>query len=573
MRFKNLKKYYPAFGVLITLLSLSFFAYYQADMSAAEKRERLFEGRIQGVKEAINVRMVDYIQILKGCQGLFYGSDTITARDWKVYIENLNISSIYPGIQGIGYAAYIPAASKTAFEQEIENSGFPDFKIRSSFKNTYLAPIIYIEPFSGRNLRAFGYDMYDDQARRQAMDRALLSGQATMTSIVTLIQETTNEVQPGILLYMPIYKNPIEQNNKLERKRNIVGFVYYPFRAYDLLETITQRYKDVHIEIYDGPTVQPANLLFDSDSLKRTAGSGITTTNSEFSQRIETQVAGRTWSIFINSSDQFGSSIEKTQPLLILVFGIILSILFYSMIYSIINRNTEMSLELKLTKDLDSKKDEFIGIASHELKTPLTSIKAYMQLLERADLKEKERNYVKKANSNINKLNNLIGDLLDVSKVQSGQLRLNIAPFQLVKMISESVENVQHMYNTHRLVVDNEIPEVTLNGDILRLEQALNNLLLNAIKYSPGADSVHIRVFLVGNQVRIEVCDQGIGISKANQERIFDRYYRAKELSPVLSGLGMGLFIAYEIVKRHNGTIEVESESDKGSSFSIVLPV
>jgi two-component system, OmpR family, sensor kinase len=232
-----------------------------------------------------------------------------------------------------------------------------------------------------------------------------------------------------------------------------------------------------------------------------------------------------------------------------------------------------MSKELEVTKELDNKKDEFIGIASHELKTPLTSIKAYMQLLERSELKEQDRRLVNKANSNVNKLNNLIGDLLDGSKVQSGQLKLNNAPFELKKMIHESVENVQHMYSTHQLIFLTKIPDLVLQGDILRLEQAMTNLLVNAIKYSPGADAVYIKTELMPDHVKIEIIDKGIGMTKENQERIFDRFYRAQELSPVISGLGMGLYIAQEIIKRHKGNIGVESEPGQGSTFFIALPV
>lgn len=556
---------------MITLLSFTLFAYYQAKSSAIEKREKLFENRVVRVTEAVDSRIIDYVQILKGCQGLFYGSDSITARDWKVYIDNLNISSIYPGIEGIGYAAYIPATNKTLLEESIRRSGFRDFAIQSSFKNKYLTPIIYIEPFSGRNLRAFGYDMYSNDARRKAMDRAIVTGGAAMTSKVTLVQETVNNVQPGFLLYMPVYKNPRENDSIQKRKSSINGFVYYPFRSYDLLQNISKRFTDVQLQIYDGFEISSNNLLFDSD---------LSATNQherdsaiEFTKTVQLNVAGRPWKVVIKSNDRFGSAIEKTQPLLILIFGTVLSILFFIMIFNIIKRNMQVSRELELTKDLDHKKDEFIGIASHELKTPLTSIKAYMQLLERSQLNDQERKYVAKANSNINKLNNLIGDLLDVSKVQSGHLRLNIAPFELKKMISESVENVQHMYTSHQLIISGDIAEVTLPGDILRLEQALNNLLLNAIKYSPGEKVVYINTLLMQNQVRIEVIDQGIGISEENQVRIFDRFYRAKELSPVISGLGMGLFIASEIIKLHNGKIGVESKPGKGSTFYIVLPL
>lgn len=567
MKLSELKIYYPAVIILVTLLSFSYFAYHQARETVVEKRSKAFDGRVQGVKNAINLRMMDYIQILRGCQGLFYGSDTITANDWKVYINNLNIDEIYPGIQGIGYATYIRSDERQKVESDIRISGYPQFKISSSFKNEHLAPIIFLEPFSGRNLRAFGYDMYDNDARRDAIDRAISTGEASMTRKVRLVQETDKNVQPGFLIYMPVYHHPEAADNITRRRKNIKGFVYYPFRAYDLIEKISSHYKDVQIKIFDGE-IAPENLLYDSDSL-----AGYSSKNPvDFEQTVETNVAGRKWHLQI-SSDQLGSGLERNQPLMIFVFGIILSMLFFIMIYNIIKRNTEMRRELEITKELDNKKDEFIGIASHELKTPLTSIKAYMQLLERSELKDQDRKLVNKANSNINKLNNLIGDLLDVSKIQSGQLKLNAAPFDLKRMITESVENVQHMFSSHQLIILTEIPDWTLQGDILRLEQAMTNLLVNAIKYSPGAAKVYIKTELIPGHVKIEIIDKGIGMTKENQERIFDRFYRAQELSPVISGLGMGLFIALEIIKRHHGTIGVESEIGQGSTFSINLPL
>lgn len=571
MKLKDLKIYYPAYIVLITLLCFSYLAYYQARQTAVEKRERLFNNRVQSVTGAIKLRIMDYVQVLRGCQGLFYGSDTITARDWKVYIENLDVNNIYPGIQGIGYAPYIPVQERTNFERKLRQNGLPSFTIRSSAQNSYLTPIIYLEPASGRNLRAFGYDMYDNEARRKAMNRAIITGQPSMTSKVTLVQETAENVQPGFLLYMPVYHNPLSVNSIAEKTNNIKGFVYYPFRAYDLLTSINESYNDIELKIYDGSLIE-SSLLFNSGTIKDKTKQDPKKA-AEFRELVSLQVAGRPWKILVSSTGRTGSGIENSQPLIIFLFGIILSGLFFVMIYNIIQRNSRMSEELRLTKELDHKKDEFIGIASHELKTPLTSIKAYMQLLERADLKQVERNLVVKANSNINKLNNLIGDLLDVTKLQSGQLRLNVAPFELKKMITESVENVQHMYSSHELIIRGEIPDLTIEGDILRLEQAMNNLLLNAIKYSPGSASVYIKADVMKNEVRVAVTDQGIGISKENQERIFGRFYRAKELSPVISGLGMGLFISQEIINRHKGTLGVESEPGKGSTFYILLPL
>lgn len=567
MRFKAFfKTYYSAFLVLIILVIFSIFTSYESKQSITERRARLFEMNSQKVIDALQDRIIDYVQVLKGYQGLFYASDSITAQDWKLYTGTLNTTKVYPGIQAIGFAKYIPRNKASELENLIRKNGFPDFSIKSTFNHAYLAPIIYIEPFSGANLKAFGYDMYSDPVRKKAMDRAYLTGEPAMTQIVTLMQETKH--QPGFLLYLPVYINP--QENKIPRNRqNIKGFVYYPFKAHELMHFLHRHITDLNIEIYDGLTQQKNNLLFASDSLFMVQNKKV---KEEFKTDTVINLAGTPWRLHISPNKKFGSDIEKNQPLMILILGLFISSLLFLVTFTIIKRKSEISQKLLTTKALENKKGEFIGIASHELKTPLTSIKAYIQLLERSDLGQKEKGYVNKANSNINKLSSLIRDLLDVSKVEAGQLQLNISSFPLKDLLDVSIENVQHRYNSHTIITPEYLPKLSIQGDLLRLEQVITNLLINAIKYSPNANKVYVDAKLLGSEVCISIRDEGIGVSKENQQKIFDRFFRAKELSPMLSGLGMGLYISNEIIKLHQGRIEVESETGKGAIFYVYLP-
>lgn len=566
MRFKAFfKTYYPAFLVLIILIVFSIFTSYETKQSITERRARLFEMHSQKVIETLQDRIIDYVQVLKGCQGLFYASDSITAQDWKIYTGTLNTTKVYPGIQAIGFAKYIPRNKATEIENLIRKNGFPDFSIKSTSNNAYLAPIIYIEPLSGANLKAFGYDMYGDPVRKKAMDRARLTGEPAMTQIVTLMQETKHK--PGFLLYLPVYRNPQEN---LSGNRNIKGFVYYPFKAHELMHFLHRYITDLNIQIYDGLILQKNNLLFASDSLSTAKNKN---TNEEFKTDTVINLGGTPWRLYITPNEKFGSEIEKNQPLMILILGLLISSLLFWITFTIIKRKSEISQKLLITKALENKKGEFIGIASHELKTPLTSIKAYIQLLERSNLGQKERSYVEKANSNINKLSRLIRDLLDVSKVEAGQLQLNVSSFPLKELVSVSIENVQHRYNSHTIIVAEYLPEVNIQGDLLRLEQVITNLLINAIKYSPNANKVYVDAKVLINEVCISVKDEGIGVSKENQQKIFERFFRAKELSPMLSGLGMGLYISNEIIKLHQGRMGVESETGKGAVFYIYLPL
>jgi PAS domain S-box-containing protein len=218
-------------------------------------------------------------------------------------------------------------------------------------------------------------------------------------------------------------------------------------------------------------------------------------------------------------------------------------------------------------------KDAFIGIASHELKTPLTSIKAYMQLLERQLADPVQKGYVAKTNSYISKLQSLVSDLLDVSKIQAGKLQFRFSEFSFETMVDDTIESISHTYKPHAIIKEGSVNGALVYGDRLRLEQALLNFLTNAIKYSPQSDKVLVQLSCKENTIELTVTDYGIGIPDDKQPKIFERFFRVQDNSQQFAGLGIGLYIASEIVKRHHGRVWVKSEEGKGSTFGFSIPV
>ncbi|HTD93718.1 MAG TPA: PAS domain-containing sensor histidine kinase [Chitinophagaceae bacterium] len=231
------------------------------------------------------------------------------------------------------------------------------------------------------------------------------------------------------------------------------------------------------------------------------------------------------------------------------------------------------STDIEEQKKQLQKKDEFIGIASHELKTPLTSLKGYIQLIERdVILPVPTDQYIRKANAAINKLHHLVNDLLDVSKIQAGKLQFTLRPLDISELVLHCVENSIHIYP--EMAVQTEIaPGCMVNGNEERLEQVMMNLINNAMKYSRGRMDLNVRVEKEGGEVMVSVEDHGIGLSIADQEKIFERFYRVEDKSFLTSGLGMGLYISAQIIKEHGGKMRVESRLKKGSVFSVMLPL
>ncbi|MFY7816126.1 MAG: ATP-binding protein [Chryseobacterium taeanense] len=231
-------------------------------------------------------------------------------------------------------------------------------------------------------------------------------------------------------------------------------------------------------------------------------------------------------------------------------------------------------------KKVEKEKDEFLSIASHELKTPLTSIKAYVQLLERKlklDKESAEAGFVTKVQDQIEKLNTLITDLLDVSKIENGKLKINKKPTNLENVISNAIDTILQTHDENRVKIrrDGVKPDIFIPLDEIRIEQVLINFLTNAIKYSPKNNQVVVTTFVdeEEQEVRVNVTDFGIGIPDFKQEAVFRKFYRVEESSLQFQGMGIGLFICSEIIKQHHGNIGVSSKVDEGSTFYFTLPL
>lgn len=229
--------------------------------------------------------------------------------------------------------------------------------------------------------------------------------------------------------------------------------------------------------------------------------------------------------------------------------------------------------ELLQAKLLEEKKDEFISIASHELKTPLTTIKAYAQLAL-SQLNEEEEpmyQFISKIDQYANKLNFLLNELLDVSRIHAGKLSFNRTELQMDSFLPEVLNSIQQIIPDHTLTLEkNETVKVKM--DPLRVEQVITNIITNAAKYSPGKNRIIVNSVKKDNAVVVSFRDFGIGIPAGKISKIFDRFYRVDEISKTFSGLGIGLFISAEIIKQHDGMIWAESNESEGSVFYFSLP-
>jgi diguanylate cyclase (GGDEF)-like protein/PAS domain S-box-containing protein len=272
----------------------------------------------------IEQQMLSYEELLRGVQGLFAASSSVERNEFRDYVLALNIDKNYPGVQGVGYTLLIPAKNKDKHVAEVRREGFPEYTIRpEGVRDTY-SSVLYLEPFTGRNLHAFGYDNLADPLRRGAMEQVRDTGLCAISPKIKLVQEIDRQAQAGLLMWLPVYKNGLPHHDLASRRANFVGWVSASFRMDNLMASIFRGdAARVHIEIYDGDVISPQTLMHKADRLNNAKKVSVPL----FQTTKKLRIAERNWIVVLTSLPEFDKRLSGQKPRLIAYAGITVSIL------------------------------------------------------------------------------------------------------------------------------------------------------------------------------------------------------------------------------------------------------
>lgn len=313
-----------AWVVLLLTVLLTIGLWRQAETQFIERDRDNFLRVSEKQKNILITRMDDYEQVLRGGAALFSATGMPSRAEWRAYVDRLELDQTLPGILGTGFALMVPREGREAHERSVRAEGFANYAITPPGNRDMFSSIIYLEPFTGPNLRAFGYDMFSDPIRREAMERARDTGQPALSKKVTLVQEAGAGAQPGFLIYMPVYRTAKPPATIEERRAALIGFVYSPFRAFDVMEsTFNVPGQIVELELFDGEPA-PENLLYASQGAGRTA-------RHEIDMPLD--LGGHVWVARFRSSAELEANYRGTQPRLILLGGLALDLLLFSVLY------------------------------------------------------------------------------------------------------------------------------------------------------------------------------------------------------------------------------------------------
>ena len=333
-------------GLATTLLA---FGYAKRHIETEAKAQ--FASDCNEIQERIAARMAAHAQVLRGAAALFEVTSTVTRQDWRDFTARQQVEQYLPGIQGVGFALLIPRERLAQHEQEIRAQGFPEYHVRPAGEREYYSSIIYLEPFSGRNLRAFGYDMLSESVRRSAMEQARDLNLAVLSGKVTLVQETDQDVQFGALMYFPVYRKGLLIETAAQRRAAMLGWVYSPYRMRDLMQGILDvselgAKKQIRLRVFDDAQEDPNAVLYDSQPGIKTEAASVPLVTL----KVTASFNQRRWQLTFSRNSQ---KVNNDFAYAILAGGCLTSVLLFGFLRSVLNtRLKAYQLAEQLTAEL-----------------------------------------------------------------------------------------------------------------------------------------------------------------------------------------------------------------------------
>jgi diguanylate cyclase (GGDEF)-like protein/PAS domain S-box-containing protein len=320
--------------VLAASLAVTYQLWRSSQRHALHEMQASFDFSVREAVTRIEQRMGAYEQVLHSVEGFMAHADSITRDEFRHFVEKLRLDENYPGIQGVSFAQIVPAAQMEQHLAAIRSEGFSNYAIHPGGERALYTPVIFIEPFSGRNLRAFGHDPYAQPVRRATMEQARDLDQPVMTGKLTLVQENDKDAQPGFLIYLPVFRFGARHRNVDERRASIIGWISAPFRMNDLMDGLHgEQAANLDIEIFDGAGMSSATLMYDPDHdhLDGKPMPGL------FQTVRSLRIANHSWTMRIGSLPAFDARLDRNSARIVAVSGIGISLLLTLLTLMLLN--------------------------------------------------------------------------------------------------------------------------------------------------------------------------------------------------------------------------------------------
>lgn len=578
-------------GVFLAGVTLTGAAYWASLQIIRLRDETRFTNAVRISEATLKTRLDIYIGLLRAGAGFFAAQQEVTNEAFRRFTGRINTERNYPGAQALAYAERLTPENKDALVARMRQNGYPQFSIRPSGERAEYLVIVYIEPMDRRNEAALGYDMFSETTRRAAMERARDEAAARASGRVTLVQEIDEPKQAGFLIYVPLYHGATIPQTVEERRRQLRGFVYSPFRMHDLLHGIfgDERRPELHFEIFDGKVAREDRVMYRLPAPL--------SEKPTFEKTVAMTVAGQTWTVVYRTTPSFDAASPRAWTTWVAAGGVAVSALLGAIMLALVRAEAQShnrAIELRKAagryrllgerleqivsertaelRETNAQLEAFVYTIAHDLRAPLRAISGYAHLLEQdagENLDAESQGRLKKMQDSAALMDRLILDLIAFGRTARAEMELGSVDVQRAWENAVAQTSAQREETKARIETVQPLPTVV--GHEATLTQALANLLGNAMKFvAPGVTPwVRIRSEDVGDKVKIWIEDNGIGIPSAMQERAFRLFERLH--GSQYGGTGIGLSIVRKGIERMGGAVGVISEPENGSRFWIEM--
>ncbi|MGJ8526990.1 CHASE domain-containing sensor histidine kinase [Maritalea sp.] len=592
-----------AWGILAFSVAITALASWVSNDRIVHTAEERFDFRAADVREVISSRMLAQESILLAGVGFMVSSAEVTRNEWDTFVRVLRQDKYAKGSQGYGYSIFVEPEEKDAIETKIREEGFPEFAIKPEGARDLYSAIVFLEPFDARNQRAFGYDMWSNPVRREAMAAARDGGEPALSGMVTLVQENGDDVQNGFLMYAPVYKNGMAVETEADRRAAILGYVYSAFRAEDLMEGIlNSRNTDIDFRIYDAAMPSEENLLYSSDGIYKDIQNW--RDRPQFST-VQLVTGARTWLLEFSSKSSLVSNTEQSQPYVIAIGGGIINILIFMAIWSLSRKGEEaqklaskMTAELRLAKEVaeESRETEinlrreaqntnkrlelanddltqFASIIAHDLRAPLKRIESFIHIIQdeySENIDGEGTEILRRVRAGTIRMRDMLDALHRYTTSGGSSLQNEVT--DIGALVTMAIDTLQPDIGGANVIVDLPDP-LYARCDGLLLQHVLLNLIGNALKFSDkeNKEVVVSCEILKDGVVQMSVADNGIGIDPEHAHKVFNMFARLHN-EEEFAGTGVGLAVCKRIIGDLGTEIWINQDREIGTEILFTLP-
>ena len=568
----------PAFIVAIALSFVVYLTWQSNNSLVITRRDEVIDRKASESMSRIKSELNALEDMLRASKGLLdsENSITVTRDSWQRFVDALDIETRHPGVKHLVYAEVFNEQERAEHENtgaqqhgDLLNDAYRVFP--ETGQDLEYASVLYVAPYEEANSKLLGYNLYSDELTERTLKLARDNDSTTIVSTYALAEEDLAVDTNNFLQVTPVFSSSDESVNESQAPPELSAYVYASYVSSIFFSSALSDEENYSylIELKDGGDVKQ---LYRTDSTKSAAYTGTRQTATD-----HIEVDGKTLSLYVTNTSSILPDSESNRPRGFLIYGGVFVLLVAGFIY-LLTLARVRDLREQEQEGLREAKDDLLALASHQLRTPATGVKQYLGMVREGyvgKLSKQQMRLIDSAYDSNERQLHIVNELLFVARMDSGKVTLMLEKINIQRLIKKIINEQHSSISEKNLTVETRLLQdpLTVSADAGYLRMALENIINNAIKYTPENGRVRVSLSTDEHNACVSVQDSGVGVAEKDIPKLFQKFSRiSNDLTSQLNGTGIGLYLSAKIIEAHDGTITFKSKPKKGSTVIIKLP-